>query len=137
MEVIPTVPRVAAANLRRSVIIGSVVGVAAVIFTSFIGHPLMGVLACLGIALGAGNSWLVQRSVVAFSISEVPNKKALFTKNVLFRLALITLISFGIAIFVRPDGLGTFAGLAFFQMLMIGGASVPVYKSLKHEASAS
>jgi len=137
VEVIPTVPRVAAVNLRRSVIIGSVVGVAAVIFTSLIGHPLMGVLACLGIALGAGNSWLVQRSVVAYAASDVPNKKALFTKNVLARLAAITAIAVGIALFLRPDGLGTFAGLAFFQMLMIGGATVPVYKSLKREASAS
>jgi hypothetical protein len=137
VEVLPTVPRVAAANLRRSVIIGAVVGVGAVIVTALLGHPLMGVFACLGIALGAGNSWLVQRSVVVYAASELPNKKALFAKNVLGRLAIITLISVGIALFIRPDGLGTFAGLAFFQMLMIGGASVPVYKQLKHEASGS
>jgi hypothetical protein len=131
----PTIPAVAIGNLRRSVIIAAALAVASVIVTGFLGHILMGVFACLGVALGAGNTWLVQRSVVKYSMSEATNKKALFTKNVLGRLAVITFISVGIALLVRPDGLGTFCGLAFFQMLMIGGATVPVYKQLKHEAS--
>jgi len=132
---VPGVPMVAARNLRRSVIIAAVVGVAAVILTGFMGHVLMGIFACLGIALGAGNTWLVQRSVVAYANSEVTNKKALFTKNVLVRLAVITVIALGALLLVRPDGLGVLCGLAFFQMTMIGGATVPVYKQLKHEAS--
>jgi hypothetical protein len=131
----PMIPAVAARNLRRSVIIASCVGVASIVVTGLAGHVLMGVFACLGIALGATNTWLVQRSVVNYSVSEATNKKALFTKNVLGRLAIITVISVGIALLIRPDGLGTFCGLAFFQMLMLGGAAVPVYRQLRHEAS--
>jgi hypothetical protein len=40
-------------------------------------------------------------------------------------------IAVGVALLIRPDGLGVFAGLAFFQLLMVGGATVPVYKQLK------
>ena len=135
MQETPAIPAVAVGNLRRSVIIASCLGVASVIVSGFLGHVLLGIFACIGIALGAGNTWLVQRSVVKYSVSESANKKALFTKNVLGRLAIITLISVVIALLVRPDGLGVFCGLALFQMLMIGGATVPVYKQLKHEAS--
>ena len=133
--IVPGVPAVASRNLRRSVIIAACVGVASVIVAGLLGHVLLGIFACLGIALGAGNTWLVQRSVVSYSTSEATNKKALFTKNVLGRLAIITVIAVGLALLIRPDGLGVMCGLAVFQMVMIGGATVPVYKQLKHEAS--
>ena len=58
------------------------------------------------------------------------NKKAMFTRSILTRLALVTVVALGCAFFVRPDGYGVFGGLAFFQMLMLGGASVPVYRQL-------
>jgi ATP synthase I chain len=127
-----TVPDVAKGNLRRSIIMASCLGVAAVLVTGLLGHVLMGLFACVGLALGAGNTWLVQRAVVRFAASEAPNKKARFARSVLGRLALITLLAVGLGLLVRPDGLGVFGGLAFFQLLMIGGASVPVYKQLKH-----
>jgi hypothetical protein len=133
--IVPGVPAVAARNLRRSMIIASCVGIGGVVVTGLLGHVLMGIFACLGIALGAGNTWLVQRSVVTYSASEAANKKALFTKNVLGRLAIITVIAVTVALLIRPDGLGVMCGLAVFQMIMIGGATVPVYKQLKHEAS--
>jgi hypothetical protein len=41
-------------------------------------------------------------------------------------------LAVGAGILVRPDGLGVFAGLAFFQMMMLGGASVGVYRQLKN-----
>ena len=47
------------------------------------------------------------------------------------RLGLITLLAFALALLVRPDGLGVFAGLAVFQVLMLVGAAVPVFRSLR------
>jgi len=35
---------------------------------------------------------------------------------------------------VRPDGLGVFAGLAVFQIVMLIGAAVPVFRSLRPSA---
>jgi hypothetical protein len=132
VQAAPTVPAVASGTLRRSIIMSSCVGVVAVLVTGLLGHVLMGLLACVGLGLGALNTRLVQRSVVKYGTSEAANKKARFTRSVLGRLALITLLAVGAGILVRPDGLGVFAGLAFFQMMMLGGASVGVYRQLKN-----
>ena len=132
MQAAPTVPAVASGTLRRSIIMSSCVGVAAVLVTGLLGHVLMGLFACVGLALGALNTRMVQRSVVNYGTSEAANKKARFTRSVLGRLALITVLAVGAGILVRPDGLGVFAGLAFFQMMMLGGASVGVYRQLKN-----
>jgi peptidoglycan biosynthesis protein MviN/MurJ (putative lipid II flippase) len=129
--VVPTVPAVARGNLRRSIIMASCLGVAAVLVTGLLGHVLMGLFGCVGLALGALNARMVQRAVVVYANSEAGNKKARFTRSVFGRLALITVLAVGVALLVRPDGLGVFVGLAFFQLLMIGGAAVPVFKQLK------
>jgi hypothetical protein len=121
---------VAKGNLRRSIILASCLGVAAVIVTALFGHVLIGVFVCVGLGLGALNTHLVQRSVVRYAASEAPNKKARFARSVLGRLAFITVLALGAALLVRPDGVGVFAGLAFFQLLMLGGSSVTVYKQL-------
>jgi hypothetical protein len=126
-----TVPDVAKGNLRRSIIMASCLGVVAVLVTGLLGHVLMGLFACVGLALGALNARMVQRSVVTYANSEFPNKKARFARSVLGRLGLITLITVVIGLLVRPDGIGVFGGLAFFQMVMLGGASVPVFKQLR------
>jgi len=125
-----TVPEVAKGNLRRSIILASCLGVAAVLVTGLFGHVLIGVFVCVGLGLGALNTYMVQRAVVRYAVSEARNKKARFTRSVLGRLALITVLALGTALLVRPDGVGVFAGLAFFQLLMIGGSSVTVYKQL-------
>ena len=130
MQAAPAVPEVAKGNLRRSIILASCLGVVAVLVTGLFGHVLIGVFVCVGLGLGALNTYLVQRSVVRYAASEARNKKARFTRSVLGRLALITVLALGAAFLVRPDGVGVFAGLAFFQLLMLGGSSVTVYKQL-------
>lgn len=132
MQAAPSVPAVARGTLRRSIIMASVLGAAAVLVTGLLGHVLMGLFACLGIALGALNTFMVQRSVVTYANSPYANKKARFTRSVLGRLGVVTVIALGVTVLVRPDGLGVFAGLAFFQMLMLGGATVPVIKQLRN-----
>jgi len=109
----------------------SCLGVAALLVTGLLGHVMMGVFLCVGLGLGALNTRMVQRAVVSYANSEASNKKARFTRSVLGRLGLITLIALVIILLDRPDGLGVLAGLAFFQLLMIGGAAVPVIKQLK------
>jgi heme O synthase-like polyprenyltransferase len=45
-----------AANLRRSVILAACLGLASVVVLGLIGHPLMGMFVCIGLALGALNN---------------------------------------------------------------------------------
>lgn len=117
-------------NLRRSVIIGACLGIASIVVLAFFGHALAGVFGCVGIALGALNNRLLQRSVINYAANEQMNKVQ-FRHGVLGRLLLMTAIAIVIALIFRPDGLGVFAGLAVFQVLMLISASVPVFRSLR------
>jgi hypothetical protein len=53
---------------------------------------------------------------------------------VLGRLSGITIFSIALALLLRPDGLGVFAGLAVFQILMLVGAALPVFRSMRPSA---
>jgi hypothetical protein len=129
-------PVSAAANLRRSTMVGGVLGVIAIAVTSLQGHPLMGVFGLIGIGLGALNNRMLQKSVIAYAT--VPGMtKARFRNGVMGRLGGITLVAIAIGLLIRPDGLGVFAGLAVFQILMLVGAAVPVFRSMRPHSSPS
>jgi hypothetical protein len=122
-EVEPTVytPVSAVANLRRSARVAAVLGVLAIVLCSVAGHPWLGVFGLIGLALGAGNNYLLDSAA---------DKKKL-RQGVMVRLGSITLLAIGVALLVRPDGFGVFVGLAVFQVLMLVGAAVPVFRSLR------
>ena len=122
-------PVSAVANLRRSVLISVGLGIASVVVASFSGHPFLGMFVCVGLALGAVNNRMLQRSVIKRAHGDV--SKGRFNGGVFGRLGSITAFAIVLALLVRPDGLGTFAGLAVFQVLMLVGAAVPVFRSLR------
>jgi hypothetical protein len=126
-------PVSAAANLRRSAVVGAVLGVVAIIVTSIEGHPLMGLFGCVGLALGAVNNRMLQKSVLVYATDATMNRKR-FRNGVLGRLGGITVLAIVIGLIDRPDGLGVFAGLALFQILMLVGAALPVFRSLRPSA---
>lgn len=128
---VPAVPAHAAANHRRSVLIAAPLGVVALAVCAALGHPLAGLFVVLGLAMGAGNTYLVQRSVARFAGSGDIGRRKRFVGNTLSRLAVITLIAVVIMLLVRPDGFGVVGGLAIFQLLMVGNASLPVIKELR------
>jgi hypothetical protein len=125
-------PVSAVANLRRSSLIAAALGALAIVVSAVDGRPLIGVFATLGLALGAINNRMLQRSVIAHGTGSVSKKR--FRGGVLGRLGGITVLAVAIALLVRPDGLATFAGLAVFQVLMLVGAAVPVFRSLRPSA---
>lgn len=128
---IPAVPERAGANLRRSVLIGVPVAVVAVVVCGLIGHLLAGLFVVIGMAMGAVNTALVQRSVARFAAGGNPKRKQRFVGGVFVRLAVITVIALALVLLVRPDGIGVLGGLAIFQLLMVGNASLPVIKELR------
>jgi len=130
VEPVVYTPVSATANLRRSAVLSAVLGVAAVVVLSVAGHPLMGLFGCLGLALGALNNRMLQKSVLRYAADEHIGKKQ-FRRGVMSRLGAITLIAIALGFFVRPDGLGVFVGLAVFQILMLIGAAAPVFRSLR------
>lgn len=134
MEPAVYTPVSAAANLRRSALLSVVLSVVAIVVTSVAGHPLMGVFGAVGLGLGALNNRMLQLSVLRYANAGGAISKKRFRHGVLGRLAAVTLIAIGLALLVRPDGLGIFAGLAVFQLLMLVGAAVPVFRSLRPTA---
>jgi hypothetical protein len=133
VEPVVYTPVSAAANLRRSAVIGAALGVVAIVVTSLQGHPLMGVFGLVGIGLGAVNNRMLQKSVIAYASDPAMTKKR-FRNGVFGRLGGITMLAVAIGLLLRPDGLGVFAGLAVFQILMLVGAAVPVFRSLRPSA---
>lgn len=132
MEPVVYTPVSAVANLRRSSMVAAVLGVASIIVSAVAGHPLMGVFATLGLALGAVNNRMLQLSVIAHATGNVSKKK--FRGGVFARLGGITVLAIALALIIRPDGLATFVGLAVFQVLMLVGAALPVFRSLRPSA---
>lgn len=128
---LPAVPVHAAANLRLSVILAVPLAIIGVTLLSLIGHPWAGVFAAAGLALGALNTYFVQRSVVRYAGSLAQNRKKRFVGSVLFRLGVLTLAALVAMVLVRPDGLGVAAGLAAFQVLMMLSATSPLFKELR------
>jgi hypothetical protein len=128
--VTPVVPAHAALNLRRAVILAAVGGVAAIAVLSAIGHPLAGLFVVIGLAGGGLNIHALQRSVARFATGEHGGKRV-FIGNVFVRLGIFTLFALLIAFLVQPDGLGVVGGLALFHVLIVGTASVPVFKELR------
>jgi hypothetical protein len=123
-------PVSAAANLRRAVVVSSSLGVIAIVVLSLSGHPLMAIFGCVGLGLGAVNNGMLQRSVLRYGADESISKKQ-FRRGVLTRLTVVTLIAIGCALLVRPDGLAVFVGLAVFHVIMLVGAALPVFRSLR------
>lgn len=124
------VPASAVISLRRPLLISAAVGVVAVVVSIFFGHLQMGILGCIGLALGLTNSRLLQRDVVKVISSENPAKKAIGAMSAR-RLAFITLIALLFGFFLRPDGLGVFLGLAAYQLINIANTVLPVMKELR------
>lgn len=125
------IPAQAVANRRRAIVVSVPLGLVAILLMAVLGHPLAGVLVCVGLALGAVNSWLVQRAVVRYAMSSEHHRKRRFIGGVFGRLAAISLVAVAVCLLVLPDGLGILAGLAIFQVLMLASASMPLIRELR------
>jgi hypothetical protein len=119
-------PPVTRATVRRSAVAAAVVAVVALAVLIPMGLGLYAVFGALGLGLGVLNSWLVMRAVVAFAATQ-PSKAA-FSRSVLGRLGLITVLAFGCALLFRPPGLAVFAGIAVFQFIAVASSMVPLIK---------
>ncbi len=104
---------------RRTVAASLIVGVASLVAALSFGHLLVGVGACIGLALGTINYRLVGVSVDKVAATGTDNPKRPLAANTMGRLALVTVIALGLAFIDKGLGFGTLAGLAVFQFLLI------------------
>lgn len=131
-EAAANVPASAVMSLRRPLLVSVVIGVVALVVSALLGHIVMGILGCIGLGLGLFNSRLLQRDVVKVVSQENPSTKAVGMLSAR-RLLMISAIAVALGIFVRPDGLGVFFGLAVYQFINIAHTAAPVLKERRQQ----
>ena len=125
-----TVPGATREAFRISLIVALVVGVLALVAGYLFGGAGIAAFGCVGLVLGAANSLMVQRSVLRQSAADLPSK-AVLVRGVGARLAVVTVVAVALAWIFFPSGMGTFLGLALFQVINTIVGSVPALKELR------
>lgn len=125
-----TVPGATREAFRTSLVVAVVVGVLGLVGGYLLGAAGIAAFGCLGLLLGAANALMVQRSILRQSAADLPSKAAL-VRGVGARLAIVTAVSVALALIFFPTGLGTFLGLALFQVINTIVGSVPALKELR------
>ncbi|HKO00029.1 MAG TPA: hypothetical protein VJX10_23120 [Pseudonocardiaceae bacterium] len=126
------VPASAVMSLRRPLLVSVLIGAAGLVVSALLGHVAMGLLGCVGLGLGLVNTRLLQRDVLNVISRDSPSKKAVGVLSAR-RLLVITAIAVALGIFVRPDGLGVFFGLAVYQFINIAHTAMPVLKERRQQ----
>ncbi len=112
---LPDVPSVSRRTVTAALIVGAMALAAAISFDRY----LLGVGACIGLALGTINFRLVNSSVTKVGAREDDNKRRPLAMNTLARMGVISAITIGLLFLSFNLGFGVLAGLAVFQLLLL------------------
>jgi len=126
-----------AAHSRRARIPAAIFAIAVLVVASVLGHWLIGIGACIGVALGAMNARLLQNSMVRFTDgatgptgSSKPQRKQ-FVVGGFARLGMITVAVIVLVALVRELGWGLLLGLAGFQLILLAFSGFAMYRQLR------
>jgi hypothetical protein len=122
---LPDVPDVA----RRTVSSVLVAAVAALVAGFVFDKALVGVGACIGLALGTLNFRLIGNSVAKVSASEAENKRRPLAVNTLGRLGIVTVIAVVLLLVSRSLGFGVLFGLLAFQIILLANVARSMAKA--------
>ena len=106
-------------RLARTLLLPIALGGAAVVITALVGHPLVGVMLTIGLALGAVNGLLQERAAARLKPTD---DRSTIIGGSMRRLGLITVVALAIAVLARPLGWIVFIGLAVYQLLTLAAA---------------
>jgi hypothetical protein len=114
---------------RRTVSTALVFGVAALVGCVAFGKPLLGVGACVGLALGTFNFRMIGNSVARVSAREGENKRRPLALNTLGRMGIITAVTIGLLFVSASLGFGVLGGLAVFQVILLANVARSMAKA--------
>ena len=126
----PYIPPNIRSVFRRSVIAAAVAAVLAVVVLVILHQALWGVFLAAGLGLGVLNLAMVQRAAASYANRGGSGKKG-FAVGSIGRLAVISVIAFGCAVFFRPSGIGAIVGVAVFQFIAAVVAAIPITKEVR------
>ena len=121
---LPDIPAVS----RRTVTAALIIGVAALVGCISFGKPMIGVGACIGLALGTLNFRLVGASVIKVGKREDENKRRPLALNTVGRLGVISVITIGLLLLSFQLGFGVLCGLAVFQLVLLANVARSMMK---------
>lgn len=108
---------------RRTVIVSVLGAIVILLVAAFLNAPLVGLGACVGVALGVVNFRMVTRSVVRVGERQTENKRRPLAMNTLSRLGVISAVALGLLFLSFELGFGVLAGLALFQVVLLSNAT--------------
>lgn len=108
---------------RRTVIISVLGALVILVVAALLDAPLVGLGACIGVALGVVNFRMVTRSVVRVGERQPENKRRPLAMNTLSRLGVISAVALGLLFLSFELGFGVLGGLALFQMVLLSNAT--------------
>jgi hypothetical protein len=112
---LPSIPDVSRRTLTGVLVIGAAALVASVSF----GHPLIGLGACVGLALGTLNFRLIGTSVAKVSSRDDGRTRGPLAVNTVARMGIITAITLGLLLVTPQLGFGVLGGLVAFQLILL------------------
>lgn len=115
-------------GFRRTLLLGAAVGVVGLVALVLTGHVLLGVFGCVGIVFGLVDAVLIYRSAVAHG-GDDPVARQRLALGVAVPLVVTLAVALAVAIVFPPDGIGVFAGLVVFQVLMMTTAALPLLRA--------
>lgn len=116
---------------RRTLVVAGMLAVVGAVAATAAGYALVGLGLAVGLGLGAVNA-KGMRTMVSRSVSLERNKRQMAGSSV-GRLAVVTGAVFLIFLASRDAGLGSLAGLALFQMMLLSTSSKVILRQLKGE----
>jgi hypothetical protein len=122
---LPNLPDVA----RRTVSTVLVVGVAALVACIAFGQPLLGLGACVGLALGTLNFRMIGNSVARVSARQDANRRRPLALNTMGRMGIITVVTIGLLFVSFSLGFGVLGGLAVFQVILLANVARSMAKA--------
>ncbi|HEX3460166.1 MAG TPA: hypothetical protein VHT49_04620 [Acidimicrobiales bacterium] len=121
---LPDIPAVS----RRTVTAALILGVAGLVGCISFGKPMVGLGACIGLALGTLNFRLVGASVIKVGKREDENKRRPLALNTVGRLGVISVITIGLLLLSFQLGFGVLVGLAVFQLVLLANVARSMMK---------
>lgn len=114
--------------VRRTAYVAIALGVVGSGVAWLLGQHLFAPGMALGLILAIANHRAFQSSAMRFTSTEGVIKRKPFAGSVAVRLGLCTVVAIGLMLVDRPVGWGVIAGLALFQMAMLGNALVALVR---------
>lgn len=114
--------------VRRTALQAVALGVCAAGVAFVLGQPYFAPGMALGLILALANHRAFQSTAMRFTTPEGAVRRKPFAGSVFIRLGACTVAAIGLLMLEQPTGWGVVAGLALFQLTMLGNALVALLR---------